>query len=164
MKEYKVIQLNDGRPEMKTNGNWHYGEENVWIQKMLGLYAAVGFRVVSMTADYRPGEAGGKGYAFYKEGYVFTLEREGGGPDITTEMWNAVNNPALSDDAFEQMEECLRNGGTEAEYFAICESDFERTRERFRNGGMETAFSATCDSDGEEPNMKEIELEEFIDD
>ena len=140
MKEYKVIQMNDGRPEAKTNGNWHYGEENRWIQKMLDLYAAVGFRVVAMAADFRPGRGESGEYAFYKDGYMFTLEREGGGLNITTEMWNAVNSPTLSDDAFEQMKECLRNGGTAEEFFAI------------------------YDSDGEEPDLEDDEPASLFDD
>lgn len=81
MRECKIVHINDGRPETVSNGNFYFEETYPRAEESLNEYLSQGYEIRSMVPLISPGEPGGKGYAFYRSGFVFYLEREVPDPD-----------------------------------------------------------------------------------
>ena len=100
MKEYKIIRMNEGHARYLTNGNWHCAEDHPWTEKMLNLHLQRGYTVKQMIATVSPGEPGGRGYAFYNDGFVFLLEHDTEQGEVTAEDWEKENVLTKEDIAF----------------------------------------------------------------
>ena len=100
MKEYKIIRMNEAHERVLANGNWHFAEDYPWTEKMLNLHLRQGYTVKQMVATVSPGEPGGRGYAFYKEGFVFLLEHDTEQGEVTPEDWEKENVLTAEDEAF----------------------------------------------------------------
>ena len=94
MKQCRIIHINDGKPEEKSNGDFYFSECFPRMEEELESYLNRGFVVKSMAPVFVPGEPNG-GYAFYHSGYLFYLERE-----VDDELFEPVLNPEqyLDDD------------------------------------------------------------------
>lgn len=100
MKEYKIIRMNEAHERMLTNGNWHCAQDYPWTEKMLNLHLQQGYTVKQMIATVSPGEPGGRGYAFYNDGFVFLLEHDTEQGEVTAEDWEKENVLTKEDIAF----------------------------------------------------------------
>lgn len=85
MKQCKIVHINDGKPDVRTNGNFYFSESYPRMEEELESYLKLGFEVKAMVPVITPGEPEG-GYLFYRSGYTFYLEREVAEEDINPDL------------------------------------------------------------------------------
>ena len=117
MKEYKIIRMNEAHARMLTNGNWHCAEDYPWTEKMLNFHLEQGYTVKQMITTISPGERGGGGYSFYKDGFIFLLEHDTEQGEVTPEDWEENNQLTEETRAFLEKYREEENDEEQAEDF-----------------------------------------------
>lgn len=74
MKESKILHINDGKPEVLSNGNFMLVEEYARASKILNQYLADGWEIQTMIPEYTPNPTH-NGPAFYRAGFTVCLVR-----------------------------------------------------------------------------------------
>ena len=149
MKEYKIIQMNEGHARTLTNGSWHCARDYPWTEKMLNLHLRQGYTVKQMIATVTPGEPGSRGYAFYNDGFVFLLEHDTEQGEVTPEDWEKNNVLTEEDIAF--LEEC-RAEERDPEQARVYEEYLKEAMER-----MEAEIDEILEEEVDEEVDKEID-------